>query len=128
MRLILALFCQTLLMGQMGEVVNRYTEDVASLERYYPQRLSKTRMAKLSAVYEKALDGVDFDKLDQAGRVDYILLKRQIEYRLRGIEQQKKRMAEMAPLVPFAERIVQLAEARQRVDPVEGFRGNQGST
>lgn len=83
---------------------------------------SDARRTRLRTFYQESLDrlkAVDFDKLSQAGKVDYLLLQNQIRRELRRLDLEAKRLEETAPYAPFAEAILKLEDARRRVEPVD---------
>lgn len=104
-------------------VVTRYLQDVQALERRYPVRSSPVRLARLRATEEgwrQRLEELDFAALDFEGQVDYVALRNRIDYDLGQLKLEEGRGAEIAPLLPFAERIRLLQEQRLdrvRVDP-----------
>src|SRR5262249_38243069 len=65
---------------------------------------------------------VDFEALDQDERIDYLLLQNELASRLRALEHAQARLAEVATLLPFARPILDLEEARRRMEPVDSQR------
>ncbi|MCH7944485.1 MAG: DUF885 family protein [Armatimonadetes bacterium] len=61
---------------------------------------------------QEQLERLDFDALDQDGKIDYLLLKNKLAFELREIAHQKKRDREIADLLPFGKIIVDLEESR----------------
>ena len=61
------------------------------------------------------LGNLEFDRLSQDGKVDFLLLKNQLAHELRQIDIRGKEMAESASLVPFADAILELDEARRQL-------------
>ncbi|MBB5518392.1 DUF885 family protein [Amphiplicatus metriothermophilus] len=105
--------------------VVRYVEDKAAIGRRYPVLYSSARAARLRAFHEgwrARLIEVDFNSLNQEGRIDYILLRNRIDYDLAMLDLAEQRAKEIAPLVPFADSIRRLEETRldrRRADPRE---------
>lgn len=103
--------------------VTHYLQDIASVQRRYPVLYSPARHARLRALHEgwrTNLAAVDFAALNPEGQVDYIALRNRITYNLEQLRLADRRAAEIAPLLPFADRIRLLQEARldrQRADP-----------
>src|SRR6185369_16540610 len=52
------------------------------------------------------------------GKIDYLLFKNHLEYELRQLDLQAQQLAELQPLIPFAAAIVNLEEARRRMEPI----------
>src|SRR5581483_7489211 len=59
------------------------------------------------------------DAMSLDGKVDYVLFKNHVEHEQQQLELQNKALAEIAPLLPFAETITALAEARRRMEKVD---------
>ena len=112
--------------SEMRPAIERYTLDRGSLRRSYPGAMSPNRRARLKKFYEESLSSLkslDFDSLSQDGKVDYLLFKNHLEYELRQLAIQEKQIAEIQPLIPFAATIIELEEARRRMEPI-----NSGKT
>jgi uncharacterized protein (DUF885 family) len=108
--------------SQMRGVIERYAVDRASLNRFYTISFSPTRRDRLKqfcSEWLSKLAEVKFETLDQAGQVDYLLFKNQLDYELRQLEIQSRQFAEIEPLIPFAKTIIELEEARRRMDRVD---------
>lgn len=103
--------------------VEMYTEDRAALLRRYEVEYSPVRQERLRRFYRswlQRLSELDFDSLNREGQVDYILLNNRIRFELEMLEVEQRNWREMVPLLPFADRIRELQEARhdrQDVDP-----------
>ena len=110
-------------LSAMRSVIEHYTADRTALDRRYALRASPERAERLRRFYDDeraALDRVDFDSLDQGGRIDYLLLKTQLHHAPAEIQRSQKQLEEIRPLLPFADRIIALEEARQRGDRPDG--------
>jgi hypothetical protein len=55
----------------------------------------------------------------QEGRIDYLLFRNKLDHEIRQLDLNRKRSEEIAELVPFAPAIIEMKEARQRVDPLD---------
>ena len=108
--------------SELRDLIELYQADYGSVERTYPVRMSLARHDRLQEFDEQwlgRLDRVPFDPLSQDGKIDYLLLKNYLEHELRDLEIQAKRREEIGPVVPFAAAIVELEEARRRMDPID---------
>ncbi|UCF20002.1 MAG: DUF885 domain-containing protein [Gemmatimonadota bacterium] len=109
--------------SELRVALDRYDLDLAALQRRYPVDYSPARRARLDQFYggwQARLDELDFDALSQEGRIDYILLRNQIRFDREMLRLEEERWVEIAPLVPFADRLRQLQEGqfdRVRADP-----------
>jgi hypothetical protein len=107
--------------SEMRAPIERYTVDRGSLTRSYPVPTSQTRRNRFKKFYEEwlaSLKALDFDALSQDGKIDYILFKNHLEYELRQQDIQVRQLAEIQPLIPFADTIINLEEARRRMEPI----------
>ena len=107
--------------SEMREFIDRFEADKGSLDRYFTIPISLSRSIRMKGFYTEwlaQLSRTDFDAMSQTGRIDYTLFKNHLERELRRLELQSKSIGEMEPLVPFAERIIEMEEARRRMDPV----------
>ena len=60
------------------------------------------------------LDRLDFDSLDARGRAEYLLLRSEVQGSIDDAALSRKRLAEIAPLVPFRGTIHELETARRK--------------
>lgn len=108
--------------SDLATAITRYVEDRAAIERRYPVRYSPVRTERLRqfhGAWRDQLAALDFESLNHDGQIDYILLRNRITHDLEALRLGKVKFAELAPLVPFANEIRLLEEARldkRRVD------------
>jgi uncharacterized protein (DUF885 family) len=108
--------------SEMRSAIERYTVDRGSLQRSYPVAISKTRRDRFKKFYEEwlnSLPGLDFDSMSEDGKIDYILFKNHLEYELRQLDIQSKQISEIEPFVPFGGKIIELEEARRRMEQID---------
>lgn len=108
--------------SELRSVIELYQADYGSVERTYPVRMSLARHGRLQEFYSQwlaLLERAPFDPLSQDGKIDYLLLKNYLEHELRDLEIRATRREEIGPVVPFAAAIVELEEARRRMDPLD---------
>src|SRR5262245_48045524 len=111
--------------SELRVVVQRFEADRGSLNRFYTIPVSPTRHARLKQFYSNwraALAQLDAATLGKEGRDDLLALKKTVERELGQLEVQAKAQAEIAPLVPFAPAIINLEEARRRMERVDSAR------
>ena len=107
--------------SEMRAPIERYTADRGSLTRSYPVAISAARRARFRKFYDEwlaSLKSLDFDSMSQDGKIDYLLFKNHLEYELRQLDLQAQQLGEVQPLVPFANTIIDLEEARRRMEPI----------
>src|SRR5215831_8772168 len=108
--------------SELRSVIERYTSDRGSLLRFYSVEASVSRQARMKQFYDEWLSAIaklDFDRMSQDGRIDYLLFKNHLEHELRQLDLQSKAMAEVSPLIPFAQTITDLEDARRRMEAIE---------
>src|SRR5262245_48966170 len=108
--------------SEMRAAIERYTVDRGSLQRSFPVVTSPARRERFRELYTDwltSLQKLDFDSMSQDGKIDYILFKNHLEYELRQLDIQAKQLSEIQPLIPFAKTIIDLEEARRRMEPID---------
>lgn len=102
--------------SELADVVERYSVDLQALSRRYDAPDSpaqRERMRVFYSAWRDRLRQVDFDRLSQDGRIDYVLLDNQLEYSLDLLARTDKQRKETAPLLPFVDRLLALHDARR---------------
>ena len=108
--------------SEMRSAIERYVVDRGSLQRSYPVAVSRSRRERFKKFYEEWLNSLqsqNFDAMSQDGKIDYILFKNHLEYELRQIDIQSRQVSEIEPLIPFGNKIIELEEARRRMEPID---------
>ena len=108
--------------SELRELVERFTTDQRELERFYSvpgSAVCAERMGSFYRTWQSRLADVDFEKLGVEGRIDATLLRSQLTYELRLLDRQSARTREIAALVPFADAVTHLQEARRLLEPVD---------
>ena len=109
--------------SELADVVARFTTDQASLTRRYDAPDSpdqRRRMREFYSGWQTRLKELDFDKMGQEGKVDYVLLNNYLVHQLALLDRSDRQRAEEAALLPFADRLLALQDSRrnlQNVDP-----------
>ncbi len=113
------------LVGQPGSelaaVVNRYSADRESMFRRYDANNSPAQRRELRSFYNgwmERLRQVDFAKLSQEGRIDYLLMSNSLKHELVLLDRRTAQLTETAVLVPFADRLLSLQDTRRTLAPV----------
>ena len=108
--------------SELREAILRHTTDARSVRRSIADSWSesgKKRLDSFSQAWLGSLDRVDFDSLGRDGRIDYVLLRNEIDHSVRELDLQAKKATELAPLVPYLGSIVALEESRRRMEPID---------
>jgi len=107
--------------SELAEVVWRFDADRSALGRRYDVDYSPSRTKRLEEFTTQwlgRLRELDFDKLSQEGKVDYVLLRHELEYDQHQLERSRTQLREMQPYTPFAPTIFDLMETRRDLKPV----------
>ena len=109
-------------LAPMCGLIERYSADRGNLERFYDAPLSPARFEREQQFldgWRATLESIDFENLDQDGRVDYLLFANQIRYEERALRHELARNDALAPLLGFAPVIVDLHERFRRLESVD---------
>ncbi|KAJ5153137.1 uncharacterized protein N7482_009615 [Penicillium canariense] len=101
--------------------IERITADFKEIEAFLPIELSVRRRKRLEDFLKLELNSLreePFGVYNQEEKVDYILIRNHLERQLRGLELKAKQDEKTAPLLPFANALVDLCEARSTVIPI----------
>ncbi len=85
-----------------------------------PARLARLRRFGLS--WQAALDRLDGSKLTDTARADLDALRRTVRADLAKLDAEEDLLAHVAPLIPFAPKLVALIEARIRIEDLDAQR------
>lgn len=108
--------------SELRPYIELFTADLGSLNRYYNIPISKNRIERLNKFFDEWLsiiEKLNFDSMSIEGKADYILFKNYLNHQKYLLEIQGKRIEEVKPLVPFAEKIVELEESRKKIEKIE---------
>ena len=109
--------------SELAEVVNRYAADRQSLGRRYDAEDSPDQRARMRAFYaawRARLRELDFDRLTQEGKADWVLLDGELRHETELLDRNAKFAADARAVVPFADAVLGLQDARRRLAPVDG--------
>ena len=105
--------------SELRDVVSRYASDRDALGRRYDDDYSPERRRVMRDFYSTwltRLGTIDFDKLSEDGKVDWLLLKGEVTHELALLDREERRLAEVKELLPFADTIFGLEDARRRLE------------
>jgi uncharacterized protein (DUF885 family) len=105
--------------SELQDVVERFSADRGALLRRWDVPYSPTRRAVQRAFYAAWLartDSIPFERLSEGGKVDWLLLRGRLRHEQSLLTEEDHFGAETAPLVPFANTVFALAEARRNLD------------
>jgi hypothetical protein len=107
--------------SEVRPLIERYVVELRDLGRVYPLQGSPVRLATLEKFYAnqlRLLEGVAFDGLSQPGKVDYLLLRERLLSEQKRLAADARQDAAVALLIPFQRTIMDLEEARRRMETV----------
>ena len=108
--------------SELADVVDRFATDRTVLNRRYDADDSPDQRRRMRALYigwQARLTELDFGKLSPEGRADYVLLARYLRHQLALLDRRDKMRATEAPLLPFADRLLALQDARRSLTTID---------
>jgi uncharacterized protein (DUF885 family) len=111
--------------SELRPIIESYAIDRGSLQRSYPVSISSARRERFRKFYSDELAQIqklDFDSLSQEGKVDYVLFRNHLEHELRQLNIEARQLQEVQSLVPFSQPVIDLEEARRRMESMDSAR------
>jgi uncharacterized protein (DUF885 family) len=108
--------------SELRDIVTRFTTDEGALNRRWTVDYSPVRRQRFKEYYrgwQSRLRELDFDKLSQQGRIDYVLMNHTLRHSMSLLDREDKMWAESAPVLPFGNDIFTLIDARRRMEKVD---------
>ena len=102
---------------EMYSFIVQHEADEGSLERFYIVPGSPERRKRLTEFYEsqlKKLDALPFESFSTGGKVDFLLMRRDIQNELFLLAQEEKETAQVARLTAPADGIYPIEKQRRR--------------
>lgn len=109
-------------LGQARELVEQFTADENSLKFKYRVPLSQATEDRFKEFYDlwrTRISQVDFDRLDQDGKIDLILLKNHIEYQKRRGKVLSRKISSVRRLAPYWETLVKMLEDHESMKEID---------
>jgi len=101
---------------QVALLIHRFMADLSSIEHTHDITGSKKRDEALRSLYNswlKSIGMLDYASLPLEDQIDYALFKRELNYRLKQLDFNRQRFDQAATLLPQAESLIALSEARR---------------
>lgn len=101
--------------------IERYTLDEAALNRLHPLSLSPDRTERLHAFYlgkQQELAGINYATLTPPARLDYLMMRRRLQFELKELTRDQEQQQEMKELLSFTAPLIELEQSRRRMEPV----------
>src|SRR5215203_1002765 len=108
--------------SRLRGVIEKFSADAGSLERFYTARESANRRARFRALYTdwlSVLSKQNFDALNTDEQVDYLLFKNYLNHELKELDRRARQFEEMSALLPFAKTISDFEDSRRRLETID---------
>ena len=105
----------------LAPLIHDYEADRRDVASYYDLPGSDIRFNRLQSLYaswEVRLKTIPFETLSQPEKVDYVLLRNDIETGIDDLKFEQKRWREMGPILPFHHAIINLEQTRWKDAPL----------
>ena len=102
--------------SELASVVNRLASDYNAITRRYDANNSpdqRTRMREFYTQWNNRLREIDFDKLSAEGKLDYVLMNREIKHEIALLDRGDSQREEVAVLLPFSDKLLALQDNRR---------------
>ncbi|MGC4022523.1 MAG: DUF885 family protein [Cyclobacteriaceae bacterium] len=110
-------------MSEMRDAIDQYQSDAGSLSRKYSIRESDeyyNRFNQFYADWLSKLNGFSFEKFSQAGKIDFILLRTEIEKDQHALQLHQNEFNQIKQAVPFSGKIVSIVQQRRKGTQFDG--------
>lgn len=100
----------------------RFRDDLASTEHTHDIPAGTARTEALSRLYNgwlSQLDGIDYASLGLEDRIEYALFRREMNHRLEQLAFERRRQDEALRLLPGLPPLIELAEQRRALEPLQ---------
>jgi uncharacterized protein (DUF885 family) len=108
--------------SRLRGVIEKFSADYGSLNRFYTAYTSANRTAKFNRFFadsQALLDRLEFDKLSHDEQVDYLLFAKYLRYEQGELERRTAQFDEIKTLIPFAETINNLEDSRRKLETID---------
>lgn len=108
--------------SDLADKLRSFRADESALGRKYPIEYSTARSDRFRLFYSEALtqnEKENFDRLDSEGKIDWILFQNYLRHELRQLDIDAGYRKAEAGLLPFADQIIALEEARRRFETID---------
>ncbi len=108
--------------SRLRGVIEKFSADYGSLNRFYTAYTSANRTAKFNRFFadsQALLDRLEFDKLSHDEQVDYLLFAKYLRYEQGELERRAAQFDEIKTIVPFAETINNLEDSRRKLETID---------
>lgn len=103
-------------------VIEKFSEDYGSLNRFFTAQTSANRAARFREFYAERLAFLErqkFDGLNHDEQIDYLLFKNYLAHEIKELDRQSKQFQEISVLLPFAKTISDLEDSRRKLETID---------
>lgn len=116
-------FRDALAQSPVREFIEQYVADVSSLDHRYPipldQKAHQLRV-QVTKDWLSKLEALEFSGLDRVAQIDFILLRSELNYRLKKLTLDWQRDQAALVYLPYAQQMVTLCRDRENVERIVG--------
>ena len=108
--------------SRLRGVIEKFSEDYGSIDRFYTARTSGTRVGRFRQLYGDYLGllrRLDYASLNSDEQIDYVLFTNYLDHEQKELARFEKQLAEMATILPFAGTISDLEDTRRRLETID---------
>lgn len=108
--------------AELYDTVRQYSHERSTVSRAYDVPWSEARFNRFEKLYQnwqERLPEMPFEKLNQQGRIDYLLLRNELASQQHQQQVQRERLGEMEELLVFRKPVQELELARLRLQPLD---------
>lgn len=108
--------------SRLRGVIEKFSEDYGSLNRFYTANTSPNRAARLRQLFADwlaFLNRQNFDSLNADEQIDFVLFKNYLAHEIKESERQARLFEEISMILPFARTISDLEDSRRRLEPID---------
>jgi len=108
--------------SRLRGVIEKFSEDYGSLNRFYTAQTSPNRAERFRQLYadwSAFLNRQNFDSLNHDEQIDYLLFKNYLAHEIKELERRNIQFEEMSALLPFARTISDLEDSRRKLEKID---------
>jgi len=108
--------------SRLRGVIEKFSEDYGSLNRFYTAPTSPNRLMRFKQFYSDHLaflNKQNFNALNRDEQIDYLLFTNYLDHEGRELDRYSKQLDEMSALLPFAKTISDLEDARRKLEGID---------
>jgi len=107
---------------RLAGLIELYEADLGSVSRFHDTPMSLAALEHAEGFHKQwlhRLSEVDFEALDVDNRAEHVLLSEHLRFEIDQAAYERSQLAEIEPLVPFAEPLVSMIEAHRRLEALD---------